>query len=104
VTLIDTSAWVEFLRATGSETHDAVRGTLGADTPLHTTDVVVMELLAGARDHQHEMQLEGLLGRCTHLPVEGLETFEVAATLYGACRRAGEGVRALADCLIGASH
>ena len=36
------------------------------------------------------------------MPVEGLATYEVAAGLYQTCRRAGETVRALTDCLIGA--
>lgn len=43
VTLIHTSAWVEFLRGAGSETHRAVRQLLEDDAPVHTTDVVVME-------------------------------------------------------------
>ncbi len=46
MTLVDTSAWVEFLRATGSATHQAVRQLLADDEPTHTTDVVVMEVLA----------------------------------------------------------
>ncbi len=59
-----------------------------------------MELLAGARDDEHEAQLRRLLARCEHLPVEGLADYEAAAALYRSCRRAGESVRALTDCLI----
>ena len=47
--LADTSAWVEFLRGTGSETNLRLRGLL-EDDELSTTDVVLMEVLAGARD------------------------------------------------------
>jgi predicted nucleic acid-binding protein len=100
VTLVDTSAWVEYLRATGSATHLAVRHILDMDEPAHTTDVVVMEVLAGARDDDHRDRLRRLLARCEHIPVEGLEDFETAADLYRLCRRAGETVRALTDCLI----
>ncbi len=102
MTLVDTSAWVEFLRGTGSDTHRAVRRLLEEDTPLHTTDVVVMEVLAGARDRQHEQRLRQLLARCSYVPTDGLATYEEAAALYRACRRGGETVRALTDCLIGA--
>lgn len=43
-----------------------------------------------------------LLARCTHVPTDGLATYEEAAALHRACRRGGETVRALTDCLIGA--
>lgn len=71
MTLIDTSAWVEYLRGTGSDAHRAVKRLLEGDALVHTTDVVVMEVLAGARDHVHEQQLRRLLGRCDHLPGGG---------------------------------
>jgi predicted nucleic acid-binding protein len=100
VTLVDTSAWVEFLRATGSDAHLAVRGLLELDAAIHTTDVVVMELLAGARGDEHWAQLRRLLAGCEHLPVEGLADYEAAAALYRTARQAGETVRALTDCLI----
>ncbi|MGH9082862.1 MAG: type II toxin-antitoxin system VapC family toxin [Acidimicrobiales bacterium] len=101
MTLVDTSAWVEYLRATGSETHWALRDRLAGDLPLHTTDVVIMEVLAGARDPDHHRQLRRLLGRCDYVPAGGLAAYEAAADLYRACRRAGGTVRALTDCLIG---
>ncbi len=100
MTLVDTSAWVEFLRATGSATHRAVRQLLRDDEPAHTTDVVVMEVLAGARDDDHRDRLRRLLAGCEHVPVGGLDDFEAAADLYRACRARGETVRALTDCLI----
>lgn len=100
MTLVDTSAWVEFLRATGSATHRAVRRLLDDNERTHTTDVVVMEVLAGARNDEHRDRLRRLLARCEHVPVEGLDDFESAAELYRACRAGGETVRALTDCLI----
>ncbi len=102
MTLVDTSAWVEFLRGTGSDTHRAVRHLLEGDGPVHTTDVVVMEILAGARDDDHHQKLRRLLARCEYLPVEGLASYEAAAGLYRACRQTGGTVRALTDCLIAA--
>jgi predicted nucleic acid-binding protein len=102
VTLVDTSAWVEFLRATASGTHRAVRRLLEEDEVVHTTDVVVMEVLAGARDNEHRDQLRRLLARCEYVPVARLADYESAAELYRMCRTAGETVRALTDCLIAA--
>ena len=64
-------------------------------------DPVRMEVLAGARDEAHLRQLRGLLARATVLPT-GTADYESAAALYRACRRRGETVRKLVDCLIAA--
>ncbi len=97
--LIDTSAWVEFLRDTGSPTCNAVDRLL--DSEIATCDVVRMEVLAGAKDEAHVAKLRGLLGRATLLPTGSTE-YESAASLFRTCRRRGATVRKLIDCLIGA--
>jgi len=97
--LIDTSAWIEFLRDTGSQTCDEVDRLLTAD--IATCDPVRMEVLAGARDEAHLRRLRGLLARATTLPT-GPADYETAASLYRTCRRRGDTVRKLIDCLIGA--
>lgn len=102
MTLADTSAWVEFLRATGTAVHHRMRDLLVSGEPLHTTDVVVMELLAGGRDEEHAVQLRRLLARCRFEPVAGLGDFEAAAELYRRCRQGGSTIRSLTDCLIAA--
>lgn len=102
VILVDTSAWVEFLRATGTTTHLAVRRLVEYDESVATTDVIVMELLAGARDARHLERLRRLLARCRLVPVGGLADFEEAADLYRRCRRQGATLGALSDCLIAA--
>lgn len=102
MTLVDTSAWVDYLRATGTGAHRQLHRLVECDTTLHTTDVVVMEVLAGGRDEAHTRELRRLLARCEFVPTEGLADFEHAAALYRRCRRAGETVRALTDCLIAA--
>lgn len=98
--LVDTSAWVEFLRATGTPPHLQVRSLLVDGEPLATTEVVIMEVLAGARGGAHLRELRRLFVRCELLPLNGLEDYEAAAELYRTCRRNGETVRALTDCLI----
>lgn len=98
--LVDTSAWVEFLRDTGSPVCSRVDALL--DGELATCDAVRMEVLAGARDDRHLAQLRGLLARCSELPL-GRADYEVAAALYRTCRRQGETVRRLVDCLIAAA-
>lgn len=99
-TLADTSAWVEYLRATGSPAHLRLRRLIADGDDLVTTEVVVMELLAGASSDDELARLGRLLGRFELLPVQGLADYEAAAGLYRRCRRAGETVRKLTDCLI----
>ncbi len=97
--LIDTSAWVEFLRDTGSNTCDRVETLIGSD--IATCDAVRMEVLAGARDEQALHSLRRLLARATLLPTEPSD-YESAASLYRRCRSEGETVWKLVDCLIAA--
>ncbi len=97
--LVDTSAWVEFLRDTGSPACLEVDRLLAAD--IATCDPIRMEVLAGARDEAHLRDLRGLLARATVLPTEAID-YENAAALYRICRRQGETVRRVIDCLIGA--
>lgn len=98
--VIDTSAWIEFLRDTGSSVCDAVDAAL-ADPDIAITDAISMEVLAGARDDDHLTRLRGLLARSTVLPTTPAD-YDRAAALYRSCRRRGETVRKLIDCLIAA--
>lgn len=100
--LADTSAWVEYLRATGSPVHLRMRQLVGDATELRVTDVVVMEVLAGAGSDERAVRLRRLLDRFELVAVEGLADFEAAAEIYRRCRQQGETVRALTDCLIAA--
>ena len=98
--LIDTSAWVEFLRDTGSPICQRVDDLLAAE--IATCDVVRMEVLAGARNEQHLIQLRRLLARGTHFHADPMD-YEQAAILHRQCRANGETVRKLIDCLIAAT-
>lgn len=100
--LVDSSAWVEFLRATGSPVHHRLRAALEEGTALASSDVIVMEILAGARDAADRERLRRLLYGLEFIAVEGPADYEAAAEIFRACRRGGETPRKLTDCLIGA--
>jgi predicted nucleic acid-binding protein len=102
VILADTSAWVEYLRATGSPVHLRLRRLIADEGDLVTTEVVMMELLAGETTPEGVARLRRLLGRFDLLAVEGLADYEAAAELHRRCRAGGETVRNLTDCLIAA--
>ena len=95
--LIDTSAWAEFLRGTGSAVCRRVDAEL--DGGIAICDAVQMEVLAGARDGRHLDFLRRLLARASVLPTEPAH-YEEAAGLFRRCRREGGAVRRLIDCLI----
>lgn len=97
--LIDTSAWIEFLRDTSSSVCRRVDALLAEDIAI--CDPVRMEVLAGARDDDHLRNLRRLLARASSLPTAATD-FDRAAALYRTCRRRGETVRTLVDCLIAA--
>jgi predicted nucleic acid-binding protein len=102
VILVDSSAWVEFLRATGSPAHLHLRSVLQEEADLASTDVIVMEILAGARDDADRDRLRRLLYGLEFLAVDGPADYESAAEIYRACRKGGETPRKLTDCLIAA--
>ena len=97
--LIDTSAWVEYLRDSNSATCNEVDRLLNFEPAI--CDPVRMELLAGARDEQHVAQLEKLLARATVIKTESID-YDNAAAIYRACRRLGLTIRTHVDCLIAA--
>jgi predicted nucleic acid-binding protein len=100
VILLDTSAWIEFLRATGSPVHLAARAALTAGDAA-ATEAVWMEVLMGGRSPHHTRSLQGLLARSSLLPADGRD-FTEAAFLYRLCRANGVTVRSSVDCLIAA--
>jgi predicted nucleic acid-binding protein len=77
-----------------------VRRLLASQALLATTEPIVIEVLAGARDNGHLRMLRRLVLGCRMIPLRGLSDYEEAAAVYRTCRRAGLAVRRLVDCLI----
>ena len=57
--LADTSAWIEFDRATGSAADNRMAALIADEGPLAVTEPVVMEVLARARSDAREDDLRG---------------------------------------------
>jgi predicted nucleic acid-binding protein len=102
VILVDSSAWIEYQRATGSPADLRLTAAIEEDEPLAVIGLILLEVLAGARDERQAGQLNRLLSRCRLLPLEEPSDHEAAAALYRACRREGATIRRLPDCLIAA--
>lgn len=99
---LDTSAWIEYLRGTGSPVHVRLRAAVADGEDISVLDVVRLELLAGARDERQERKPLRFLGGFQAVPASSPADHELAAALYRAARQAGQSVRSLLDCLVAA--
>lgn len=100
--LADTSAWVEFDRATGSRTDSRLTELIDTDADLGITEPILMEVLPGARTARREDELRRLLHRFALLRFDSVVDFEAAARNYRRCRAAGVTPRGMIDCMIAA--
>ncbi len=64
--------------------------------------IILLEILAGARDELRADELRRLLGRCRPLRAQEPFDYEAAAAINRTCRQTGATVRRLPDCLIAA--
>jgi predicted nucleic acid-binding protein len=100
--LVDTSAWIAYLRDTDSEVCNKLDALIEKDDRVATTDVVIMELLSGVATPQTRQKIWGLMNRCVMLPTRPLFDYEVAAELYSRCRADGFNPANTNDLLIAA--
>lgn len=98
--LADTSAWVEYDRATESRVDLRVSELIASDGPLAVTEPVMMEVLAGARTGGREEDLRRLLLRFDLLRFDSSADFDGGVRIYRRCRQAGVTPRGLIDCMI----
>ena len=98
--LVDTSAWVEFDRATESPVDQRLTGLIAANHDIAVTEPVIMEVVAGARSARREQDLRRLLRRFHLLRFDAAVDFDAAARIYRACRRVGVTPRGMIDCMI----
>ena len=100
--LADTSAWVEYDRATGSTADRRIAQLIADDGPLMFTEPVLMEVLAGARSAARADDLRRMLLRFGLAHVDAVADFDAAAMIYRRCRQAGVTPRGMVDCMIAA--
>ena len=98
--LADSSAWIEFDRATGSRVHLRMRELIREIGSIAITEPIVMEVLAGARSDRREDELRRLLLRCTQLPFDPVSDFDGAVRISRRCRSVGIPPRGMIDCMI----
>jgi predicted nucleic acid-binding protein len=103
VILADTSAWVEYDRASESAVDQRMIQLMALEEPqLSVTEPVMMEVLAGARSDQRERDLRRLMQRFPVLLFDPASDFDAAARIYRRCRAGGITPRGMVDCMIAA--
>ena len=98
--LVETSAWIEFDRATGSSVDNTLTKLITDQADIAVTEPILMEVLAGAKDADSWSSLRRLLTSFSWLPVDPVTDFEAAAEIYRGCRSHGITPRGLTDCII----
>ena len=98
--LVDTSAWVEYDRATGSPIDQRLTQLISDEDPIAVTEPVILEVIAGARNPQRESDLRRLLLRFALLRFDAAVDFDAAARIYRVCRSRGITPRGMVDCMI----
>ncbi len=101
--LVDSSAWIEYMRRTGSRADVEVTKMVERVPPTAgVTEPVIMELLAGARDAGNFRRIERLTDAMPLCRVDPVCDFAEAGALYKLLRDAGITIRSSTDCLIAA--
>ncbi len=99
--LVDTSAWVDYLREKDTDAAGLLAEVLDRGVPFGITASIYQELLQGAATPEDFAELVEYLGtqRFYH-PKDPIDSYREAALLYFRCRRAGVTIRSTIDCLI----
>lgn len=98
--VVDSSAWIEYLRRTDHPVAARLDRAIETNEGVAVTEVVVAEVLSGVVDDRRLQRLHSLLLGHPVLRLDGLLDYEQAAALRRTCRRRGETIRSIADCLV----
>ena len=99
--LVDTSAWIDFDRAASTPADQILTEQIRqGGEGIATTELVLGEVLAGARSESDAQRLRRLLHSFGWISCEPVADFEGAAKIYRACRAAGITPRGLIDCAV----
>jgi predicted nucleic acid-binding protein len=73
----------------------------GSDRPA-ICEPIVFELAVGARTAGDDRAVASLVSSCVHVTVSAPSIWEAAVAAHRTCRRGGETVRSMTDCLVAA--
>ena len=101
--IADTSAWIEFLRASGSVEDVRMQRALRGAEAILMPEVVYREVLQGASSVGHFIELQAILDDIQpFVSADPMQLTRSASLLYARCRWQGFTVRSPNDCLVAA--
>ncbi len=101
--LVDTSVWVDYLRGAETQARVNLRRQLTNEDPgVFMAEPIAMELLAGPTSERVAADITRLVNGLPTIPLDPRLDFRSAASIFRACRRSGQTVRSLTDCVIAA--
>lgn len=100
--LVDSSVWIDHFNGHASPEAVFLAGALadGDAEAIIVPGIVLAEILSGLRTDAEARRVAELLDIFERLPELDTADYMVAAQIYRTCRRKGESIRSLADCLI----
>ncbi len=98
--LVDSSVWIAHLRGHRSAATAKLEAAAGRE-PLLIGDLILLEVLQGARDEDHAARIERGLRRYALAPLLDADLAPLAARNYRKLRALGVTVRKTADIIIG---
>jgi predicted nucleic acid-binding protein len=100
--LVDTSVWIELFTASESTADVWLTERIRADLPIAVPEVVLMELLIGTTDESRAAVRRQRLQRFEIEPLAPVRDAEDAAAIHRECKRHGQTVHSMIDCLVAA--
>ncbi len=100
MTLVDSSVWIAHLRGARTEATARLEAAAGRE-PLLVGDLILLEVLQGARDAAHAARIERGLRRYSVVSLLDAELAVHSARHYRALRELGVTIRKTADIIIG---
>lgn len=99
--IVDSSVWIAHLRGTNSTGARRLASALAGREPIQMPDIVLLEVLRGARSPRDFLRLErAFVTLPRFVPADARQLARNAALLYARCRWAGFTPRSGNDCLI----
>jgi predicted nucleic acid-binding protein len=99
--LVDTSVWIDFIRAKQNPAVEQLRYILQSEQTVGINSVIFQEILQGSESEQRFTQFREYLSELTfYHPKHKTESYAQAAHLYFSSRRQGITIRSTIDCLI----
>jgi predicted nucleic acid-binding protein len=100
VILVDSSVWIAQLKGQSTPATVALEKA-AAREPLLVGDLILLEVLQGARNEAHAARIERALRRYAVVPLLGADLAPKAARNYRRLRELGITIRKTADIIIG---